>query len=176
MADLVKNFFRAKNPVGEKALRIKGKRVSPYKVRKTKHDLSTGSKPECLQHWSLQRDLQRTEIPCDTNRNSEFGIRDLGCHIEIRVSGIKAVFGFSRFLRHAHPLKEWGHEYCGWLSRIEFSGLFMVSKISPPETLLRGGAASLAKMWILHKSSVEDCNYVHKRVEVKGDNCTCVNC
>ena len=31
MADLIKNLFRAKNPMGEKADRIKGKRVSPYR-------------------------------------------------------------------------------------------------------------------------------------------------
>ena len=31
-------------------------------------------------------------------------------------------------------------------------------------TLLRGGAASLAKMWVLHKSSVRDRNYAYNRV------------
>ena len=34
MADLVKNLFCAKNPMGEKVLQIKGKSVSPYKVQK----------------------------------------------------------------------------------------------------------------------------------------------
>ena len=106
--------FSVQKPYGTKSAADKGKKsiaVQSAESRKTERTWSI--------KWLEARVLaalvlaEGTEFLVNINRNSGFGI-------SYRDSGFwyKAVFGFSRFLRHAHPLKEWGHENCGWLLRI----------------------------------------------------------
>ena len=64
VADLVKNLFRAKNPIGEKADQIKGKRVSPYKQQKQneRHELMACSQSPWAGIFGMEIAIQSARV------------------------------------------------------------------------------------------------------------------